>query len=694
MTASRCGRRTRFDRARRLAAQTLGQLARGDRAAVLTFTGRALGRDGPAGVELSPDPARLVSDLEALEPTLGAGDPFAALAEAVRLFDSPRQRVRLLVVLSDLQSGAWPQSPWPQPREAVPAVLVQVGPPARANVVASSVRLGEATAVAGRPNTLEVRLANHGAATAAAELIVEMDGKRCAHRPVQLAGRSEAVERVPLVFEGEAAQPGFALAESGGSAPPPAARLRRIRVHLAGPDALPEDNTLFATVETARRLPVLLVHGPLADEPRRSPAFYVRTALGAVVADGSQLPVDMAAEGDLGSAGLQAYRVVVLAGVRNLPAAEAERLENYVEAGGGLLVFLGDGADPDFYNRVLGSADRPRGGIMPARLQGLVTSEGRPEPMHIIQAEWDHAVFERFQGPLRSALAAIDVRRAWRVEPRDAFVLARLDAAVPLVLERAYGRGRVLLVTAPPQPDWTNLPLRRNFIALASRMVSYLAGGGALGADHEVGRELVVASGAEAARGVRVTRPGPAPMRPGAADAKPGRQVVEARLRAVGARPEAYLDAADVSVPGFYEVAVGGAAGLRHGGAGLRPGGAGTDAPRVAAVNCPRSESDPEVLDLDLARRFGGRWKVEGVDLAEAPDRTAADTQAALAKVLGSGHLGRGIWDTLMWAVLAALVIEPFIANRVGGRRARRTGAADPLSPGGKGQAQGNRKAL
>lgn len=656
--AAGADRATRFDRAKAIAAATLKELVRGDRAAIVTFSGQSLGRLGLAGVEFTDDPARLLNDLQLLRPTRGTGEPFWAVEQAQRLFDSPQQRARLLMIVTDLQANQWPQSTWPQPREPIQTVLAQVDSPTRRNVVAEFMRLSQAMAVVGLPNTLEVRLVNHDAATTTAELIVEVDGKRAAQRPVEVPGQSVRVEHVPVRFDRpEPGEPGRKderpPADEGG----PTAH--RLKVQVAVPDALPEDNTLFATVQTTSRLPVLLVDGQAGRNRRRTPAFYLHAALRASVAEGDSIPVDMVGLGEVPKQ-LDTYRVVILAAVPNLSKEVLGDLEAFVRAGGGLLMFLGNGTDTAFYNQVMGASDRPLGGLLPGTIGRAVMTEAKAEPMHIVEAQWDHAIFQRFTGVLRSALAAVDVRRAFEVQPREAWAIARLDGAMPLMVERAYGRGRVILVATSPQPQWTDLPLRKNFIPLMNRMVSYLAGGGGLQAAGEVGQEFVVLRGRQAANGARVMRPDGAP--------------VAAAVRAAGAQPEAYLPKDLVAEPGFYEIRS-----SAEEAEGATP---------ASAVNCPRSESVSDVMAIDLARQFSGNWKLTHVDLGRREGQAggAADVAGAIDKVLGAGKVSRGLWDTLLWVVLAILVAEPVIANRIGRRRAQRSAQAGRAASAGRGK--------
>jgi hypothetical protein len=58
--------------------------------------------------------------------------------------------------------------------------------------------------------------------------------------------------------------------------------------------------------------------------------------------------------------------------------------------------------------------------------------------------------------------------------------LLSLDRGAPLLIEKAYGRGRVIASATSANSEWTNLPLQMVFVPLVQRLVSHLAtqGGG------------------------------------------------------------------------------------------------------------------------------------------------------------------------------------------------------------------------
>jgi hypothetical protein len=628
---------TQFDHARRLAIGVLNELSSGDRAAVITLTGRTLGHrtrvdpsapGAPAtGLELTGDLLGLAGELEKLPPTAAAGDARTALSRAAALLSQSGPRHPWLLVLTDLQETDWRQADWPQPPHTVGVALVRLRPPTQDNVVADQMVLSQGTTVVGQPNLLRVRLVNYRPATTPVVMVLTVDGREQVRRPLELPGGSPHVERIPLVFD-----------EAGE---------HRLKLSVEVNDALPADNTLFAAVTVNPLLSVLLVDGQAAAGPRQSAAFYTRAALRVTSRTGQSVQADVVPPTDLPGVTLDSYRVVVLSAVRDLPLAQVERLEQFVQAGGGLAIFLGADADRDFYNELMGGPSRPLGGLLPAEVRGLRETAGGERPLYLAEADLSHPMLQRFKDNLRGALAGINVYRAHAVVPRDAWVVATLDQQLPLIVERTYGRGKVILFTTAPEPRSTNLPLRRSFLPLMTQMVSYLAGGGAGDADHNVGEQLMLLRGGwDASQPLYVVRPD-------------GGRVLAA-VQVVGAEPQAALPADAVDQPGFYQLESPSSAGPQ------RPASGHT----VLAVNTPRRESVPHVIAPAELEKPAGKWRLRVVDATGLTGDAVRGEQGVLTTLMTSGPAGRGIWDALLWTVLILVLVEPLIANRIRGARA------------------------
>src|SRR5439155_1561974 len=83
------------------------------------------------------------------------------------------------------------------------------------------------------------------------------------------------------------------------------------------------------------------------------------------------------------------------------------------------------------------------------------------------------AALTAFADPKFANLAGVTFRALWKTDPRDAAVLMRASTGSPLLCEKPFGKGRVLLFTAPCDRDWSNFPVRPAFLPWAHRLVAY-----------------------------------------------------------------------------------------------------------------------------------------------------------------------------------------------------------------------------
>ena len=289
---------------------------------------------------------------------------------------------------------------------------------------------------------------------------------------IQSQGQSAPPERtVRLAVEGESVHEQALL----GDAPGPVtfeqtlseAQTRQGQLALAAAsdegDALPADDAFYFTYQIAPR-PSILIVGEAPDDERGglfflSRAFDVETNARYRFAAGDPARLNRS---------LADQDAVFLADVAALTEAQVQRLSEYVEAGGGLVVSLGAAADAP----ALAEAMRALG---VGRLDGAVT----PSPEAVTgEVDAQHPVFSAFASS--GALWRPSFRRYVKVAPdTNAVVVGRYGTGDPLLLEHTLGQGRVLIYTSSFGTGWTDFPLREAFVPF----VYQLAGRAVRGAE-------------------------------------------------------------------------------------------------------------------------------------------------------------------------------------------------------------------
>lgn len=446
----------------------------------------------------------------------------------------------------------------------------------------------------------------------AVPLTVRVDGTVRATREITLSTSRTARVRVPCQFE----RPGA----------------HRVAVSLAT-DRLEDDDTRYLAIEVTDRVPVLILVGDRNPGPRGSRGDLVELALAPRAGEEVARDVlfrpqivnyrDLENEKTLRSRlrsgdRAQSPRVIVLANVPDLPPDVFSVMEDFVRGGGGLLIFAGDRVRPAAYNRALHVDGR---GILPGRL-GARRSAPPGAPAHPRAFRLDHAAFAPLDEDLQSAMEEIEILEWTEITPStsSATVLARIGDS-PLVVEKSFGGGKVVLFAIAAEKDDTDLVQRPIFLPMIHGLIGHLATRSSARRDVSCGDML---------------RPR-IDLRPG--ESSPPHVSVrypDGSLAALPVRPTALGFGVEIEAlsPGFYEVTV------RHG----------DDGEETTLLRSASPSSD----DSDLERLDGTALRIlrEGFGFTlETGESTTAVGSASTASRVQQ-------WPLVLAFVLALLVAE------------------------------------
>ncbi len=245
------------------------------------------------------------------------------------------------------------------------------------------------------------------------------------------------------------------------------------------PDFLDVDDRRYLALDVKSALRAIVIDGEPKDSPKESETYPLVTALDPT-RQGLYFSVDVRTAEIFNGEGLDAYDFMVLANVQSLTADKVEKIENFVRRGGGLLITLGGKVDKVSFNDSFWAGGK---GLSPAALDevaGEIPGGGlEVGTVHrIAKFAAGHPVFRTFQKRMMAALYELVFHRHYRVKEFDPDkVLASFDDnfASPLLLEKKFEEGKVLLFTSTIDGDWTTLPAHPPFLPLVWDTCRYLA---------------------------------------------------------------------------------------------------------------------------------------------------------------------------------------------------------------------------
>ncbi|MCA9695737.1 MAG: BatA and WFA domain-containing protein [Myxococcales bacterium] len=267
------------------------------------------------------------------------------------------------------------------------------------------------------------------------------------------------------------------------------------------PDPMPGDDVISLWLSASDRTQVTVVNGDPSEMRAHDEVFFLATALAATESARAldvrglapeQFEERLRREGASALAGVD---VLILANVRAPAEDIAHHVAAAVERGMGLWITAGDRVEARPYNDRLGA-------LLPLLLREAVvvgTAPGRTEARTegLAPVDLTHPALRGLTGDL--GLTGTRARRLYLLEPdptRAAEVAVSFTNGAPALLTRAFGRGRVALLTTSIDRDWSDLPIRPGFLPLAERTITYLAGerGGASARHVLVGEPWVLPS--------------------------------------------------------------------------------------------------------------------------------------------------------------------------------------------------------
>ncbi len=463
----RDGGRSAFESAKDVAGQIIK--ATGSQDAVTTIVTSNLATPVVHDVHID-DATPIVSTIGNLVLSDGPSDwpaVFRAVSDQLSTATFPTKEV---VIITDLRKSGWDAQvneyakKWAADR--VSMKVIDVGSRNASNVSLAGMESEEPLALPNSQVDLLAKIRNDTAnPIAGAQAMLTIDGNT---RPVIL----------PTLPAGETTDVPLTIT-------PTVAGQMPIKMSLPA-DSLPGDDTRFFCLTVRPTLDVMLIDGEPSSQPLEGETDFLTIAysIGA-----EPWHVTRATEGEWNPVKNAASDVIAIANVASLSAQQVKELERFVNDGGGLMIFCGELMDISAYNDRL---YRDGNGLLPAKLDGatdgpvtgLVVEPAQNSPLDVL----------RKLTP--AALTQIKINRYMAVEnvkeKQDVRVLARWNnsQSAPAVIEKRFGRGRVLLFTVTADKAWSDWPVDATFVLATRSAAKSIARGSSMQENISAGQPI------------------------------------------------------------------------------------------------------------------------------------------------------------------------------------------------------------
>lgn len=243
------------------------------------------------------------------------------------------------------------------------------------------------------------------------------------------------------------------------------------------PDCLKADDKRTVAVRAQDDVRVLLVTGDSGGDPLENATFYLANALAPVPLSerGNYfVKTKTVSPADLDTINLGDYEAVVLANVPEISAGAVDALSGYLTRGGGLIIFPGPKTNAAFYNDNLGG----KYSFLPATLGEVRGKPDQPKTaLRLQDSGYKNRIVSIWNDAGAGTLATANYFCSYALTPvkghtaqaGEPEVVVNYNDGTPAIMERTWGRGRVILFSSTANTTWNDMPLHPAYLPLVDR---------------------------------------------------------------------------------------------------------------------------------------------------------------------------------------------------------------------------------
>jgi hypothetical protein len=243
-------------------------------------------------------------------------------------------------------------------------------------------------------------------------------------------------------------------------------------------DALDADNRRFFAVNVPENINVLMIGG----KPQDTRLVSLALTLGGDSSLAGVFTTTQITQAQLPSLDINKFDVLVFCGVREFTSTDADRIAQFVYAGGGLALFPDDESDIPNWNATAFS----KLGIPSCRpAQGEHGGAGSPGASGFLsfdRIDYDHPLFQGLfeQNVIgRRVSRSIESPRVFKsIKPQagdKGHTIISLSDGSGFLTEYGHGAGHILLFSVEANLGWSDFPVKGVFAPLLHRSIVFLA---------------------------------------------------------------------------------------------------------------------------------------------------------------------------------------------------------------------------
>ncbi|GAB5409820.1 MAG: hypothetical protein BalsKO_21850 [Balneolaceae bacterium] len=241
------------------------------------------------------------------------------------------------------------------------------------------------------------------------------------------------------------------------------------KVFIEG-DEFPDDNEFFFVIEVPETRRILWVKESISTSPMIS---YTGVMLEASGNNDAQLTYEQAETDILGTSDVFEYDAIILDGVKEIPEFSFNNLLNFVQEGRGVVFFPSEDGDIRNYNAFLrqynaGSFEGVLGEY--SSFKSIAKGEELQEDHPIFTGLFEREETESLR------ITNPDIYYYYKIKPSSSpggFNILMLNNNDPLIREKRFGEGRLIVSAIGNNPGWSNFAVKPLYAPLYYRTLLY-----------------------------------------------------------------------------------------------------------------------------------------------------------------------------------------------------------------------------